>query len=494
MKLSDNGMAISGTSAHALAAKGQTPAGNRVLRHSRWDALLVGLAVLQGAGLLLAPSVPLVALGLWWNANTVSHNFIHLPFFRSRAGNRWFSIFLSLLLGLPQSFWKARHLAHHRGRRFRWTPLRREWMAEGALVFLLWAGLALFAPRFLLTTYLPGWLLGLGLCELHGRLEHARGTVSYYGRLYNWLFFNDGYHVEHHARPARHWTTLPNAREASARHVSRWPAVLRWLELAGLDGLEELVCRSRRLQRFVLRTHERALARVLSMIPRPGRIVIVGGGMFPRTALALRRLVPEANLTVMDAREDRLECAKGWLNNEVQCVNAFCTAASLSQLAGDADLVVVPLALRGHRVEFYRHPPARNVLVHDWLWRPRGQSVVISWCLLKRLNLVSGNSTHEPPGSAGAPRFRDPRRGPKTVGAPHQPGSADIPVRAFTGHSCPVSVKPNWTLPPCRLATGKPPEPADRNVCATPTPVQGLNVRNLVSGNSPSVERRGKEK
>src|SRR6266478_4354589 len=50
----------------------------------------------------------------------------------------------------------------------------------------------------------------------------------------------------------------------------------------------------------------------------------------------------------------------------------------------------------------------------------------------------------------------------------HEPCSADIPVRGFTGHSCPVSVKRNRTLPPCRLATGKSPEPADRNVCVTP--------------------------
>ncbi len=31
------------------------------------------------------PSVPLVAVALWWNANTIAHNFIHTPFFRSRA-------------------------------------------------------------------------------------------------------------------------------------------------------------------------------------------------------------------------------------------------------------------------------------------------------------------------------------------------------------------------------------------------------------------------
>jgi hypothetical protein len=332
-----------------------------------------------------------VALGLWWNANTVSHNFIHLPFFRSRAGNRLFSAFLSLLLGLPQSFWKARHLAHHRNQEFRWWPVPREWLAEGALVLGLWAGMAALAPWFLLTVYLPGWLLGLGLCEVHGRLEHAHGTVSHYGRFYNWFFFNDGYHVEHHARPGRHWKLLGTRREAPEENVSRWPAILRWIESVGLDGLEELVCRSRLLQRFVLETHERALARAISKIPRPRRVVIVGGGLFPRTALALERLVPEAKLVLVDARADRLDRASAWLRGTVERVKVFCTAANAPELASGADLVVVPLALRGRRGEFYQTPPASHVLVHDWLWRPRGQSVVISWLLLKRLNLVQGN-------------------------------------------------------------------------------------------------------
>jgi hypothetical protein len=248
--------------------------------------------------------------------------------------------------------------------------------------------MAAFAPRFLLLVYLPGWLIGLGLCQLHGRLEHARGTVSHYGRFYNWLFFNDGYHVEHHARPGRHWTTLADRREASEPNVSRWPAVLRWLELCGLDGLEELVCRLPFLQRLVLRVHERAFASALSAIPPPRRVVIVGGGFFPRTALLLQRLVPGATLILVDARADRLERAKAWLNGEVEYVSAFCTAARLRELTSGADVVVVPLALRGRRAEFYRHPPASYVLIHDWLWRPRGQSMVISWLLLKRLNLV----------------------------------------------------------------------------------------------------------
>jgi hypothetical protein len=382
MNPGDDSSAICGAGVHL-------PAGNCILRHSPWDALLVGLAVLHGALLVLVPSIPLIALGLWWNANTVSHNFIHLPYFRSRSSNRLFSLFLSLLLGLPQSLWKARHLAHHRDQRFCWTPIHREWIEEGSVVFLLWVAMGVSAPWFLLTVYLPGWLVGLGLCELHGRLEHARGTVSHYGRFYNWLFFNDGYHVEHHARPGRHWTTLSDTREATGANVSRWPAVLRWLELTGLDGLEELVCCSPVLQRFVLSTHERALANALSSIPPPRRVVIVGGGLFPRTALVLHRLIPEAKLVLVDSRADRLERAKAWLIDDVECVSAFCTATNLPRLTNEADLVVVPLALRGHRADFYHHPPGRHVLVHDWLWRPRGQTVVVSWLLLKRLNLVA---------------------------------------------------------------------------------------------------------
>jgi hypothetical protein len=364
------------------------PARPGILRHSAWDAALVGLALAHGALLVVAPSLPLIALGLWWNGNTISHNFVHLPFFRSRAANRFFAAYLSLLLGLPQSLWAARHLAHHREEPFHWQPVRRAWLMEGALVLALWTLLLVFAPKFFLTIYLPGWFLGLGLCHVQGRFEHARGTVSHYGRLYNWLFFNDGFHVEHHARPARHWTTLPSAREAAAPNASRWPAVVRWLEYASLDGLEELVCRSAPLRRFVLRVHERAFGRMLATLPRPRRVIIVGGGLFPRTALVLRRLLPGAKLTIVDMREDRIEMARRWLDDEVGFVRGMGTSENLTALAGDADLIVVPLALRGRKAEFYRTPPAPHVLIHDWLWRRGDSSVVVSFTLLKRLNLV----------------------------------------------------------------------------------------------------------
>ena len=50
----------------------------RVLRHSKWDALLVALSFAHGGALFAVPSIPVIALGLWWNSNTVAHNFIHV--------------------------------------------------------------------------------------------------------------------------------------------------------------------------------------------------------------------------------------------------------------------------------------------------------------------------------------------------------------------------------------------------------------------------------
>ena len=353
-------------------------------RHSRRDALLVLASLAQGVVLLLWPSVLTIGVGLWWCANTVSHNFIHLPFFRSRFANTTFSIYLSLLLGLPQSLWRQRHLAHHADRSWRFRP-NNLLVMEGICLATLWTVLAVLSPRFFLMTYLPGLLLGLGLCHLQGHYEHARGTVSHYGWFYNFLFFNDGYHVEHHQRPARHWSELPGAslKEASR---SRWPAVLRWLDHFTLEGLERLVLRSRRLQQAVIVLHERAFRRLLAKMPPAQTIGIVGGALFPRTALLLQRLAPKAQIVVIDCNPQHINEAHKFLNGSVHYEQRFFDG---SVDAAPFDLVVIPLSFRGDRQRIYTHPPARAVLVHDWLWQRHGtHSSRISWLLLKRLNLV----------------------------------------------------------------------------------------------------------
>jgi len=239
------------------------------------------------------------------------------------------------------------------------------------------------APGFFVTGNLPGWLIGLGLCRLQGHFEHEHGTTSHYGRLYNHLFFNDGYHFEHHTQPAEHWTRLPKRRQAETR-VSRWPAVLRWLDHFNLDGLERLVLRSKALQRFVLRKHERAFRALLPQIGSVHRVGIVGGGMFPRTALILGRLLPEARLTIIDASAENLRSARRFVGHNIEFVHGLFYASP----PDDLDLVVIPLAFVGDRAAIYRHPPAPAVLVHDWLWSRRGKGLVVSLPLLKRLNLV----------------------------------------------------------------------------------------------------------
>jgi fatty acid desaturase len=83
------------------------------LRTSQWHALMVSLAIVQSVVWVKSPTAPMIALGIWWNSNTISHNFIHRPFFRTRAANLLFGVYLSVLLGIPQSLWRDRHLAHH---------------------------------------------------------------------------------------------------------------------------------------------------------------------------------------------------------------------------------------------------------------------------------------------------------------------------------------------------------------------------------------------
>lgn len=389
----------------------------RYLRHPRWDLLAIGLSMGHGLALLLWPSIPLIALAMWWNANTVSHLFIHQPFFRSRSANRWYAAYLSVLLGVPHHLFRRRHLEHHAESASPSSSLRRCGAArrldddasriQMALIAIAWVSIVWAAPKLFVFVYLPGWALGLGLCQLHGYYEHAGGTTSYYGRVYNWLFFNDGLHVEHHARPSVHWSHL--RRRGPETRVSRWPPVLRWLDALSLTGLEHLVLRSRLLQRVMLRTHDRTFRRVLPDLADVRRVVAVGGGLFPRTPLLIRDLLPDAHVTVVDSDSVHLELARQHLQTSHQDDRSIAVpderiewvhGAFSDSRAKDADLVIVPLAYVGDREFLYRACPAPRLIVYDWIWRRRGRSLVVAWWLLKRMNLIEraaeSTATHRP--------------------------------------------------------------------------------------------------
>jgi Fatty acid desaturase len=402
-----------------------------IWRFSRRDAILVALAALHGVLLVLVvamavwPVAPLIAAGVWWNSNTIAHNFVHRPFFRPAALNRLFSAALSVLLGIPQTLWRDRHLAHHARREWR-LRVSRHLGIETALVLCLWAALVSLHPRFFLLAYLPGYFAGLALCAMQGYWEHAAGRpTSHYGRIYNFLCFNDGYHAEHHGNAALHWTKLPHRIDIGAA-TSEWPPLLRWLEVTRwleltrwleplrwldvgpLEALERLVLRSPRLQRFVLRSHRRAFRSLLPQLGAVRRVTIVGGGLFPRTALLLRELLPAASLTIVDSSARNLETARRFLGGDIEYRNErYMTSDSRDSNSyhsdsrdchsRDCDLTVIPLCLDGDREAIYRCPPSPAVLVHEWIWRRRGTGAVVSAFLLKRVNLVQDNLVQQNP-------------------------------------------------------------------------------------------------
>ena len=374
-----------------------------IWRNSKWDAVPFGLSLVHGALVLAIPSMPLIALGTWWNSNTVSHNFIHLPFFRSRKLNAVYSWYLTLLLGIPQSWWRQRHLAHHTEsrtivcerppRRFAPPLLYQEGssrlrltpriFAEVSAVVTVWIVLLWQAPGVFLWAYLPGYLTGLALCYIHGFFEHRVATTSNYGVLYNVSFLNDGYHVEHHLQPGAHWSRLPD-RLCPAARTSRWPAVLRWLEVVNLEFLEQIALRSKTIQRLLLATHEKAFRKLLAAVRDVRHVTIVGGGMFPRTALIIQKLLPAAEITIIDASAKNLETARRFLNAPVKFIHERYD----SERRCPSDLLIIPLAFIGDRKEIYARPPARATFVHDWIWSRHANGATNSVMLLKRLNLV----------------------------------------------------------------------------------------------------------
>jgi hypothetical protein len=151
-----------------------------------------------------------------------------------------------------------------------------------------------------------------------------------------------------------------------------------------LETLERGVLRSGMLQRFVLRRHEAAFRRLLPKLSEMRQVAIVGGGLFPRTLLILERLLPQASFVVIDQSAANIHKARSMVNGEAR----FLHETYAPVLVEGMDLVVIPLSFVGDREAIYRSPPARAVVIHDWLWRRRGHSTVVSFFLLKRLNLV----------------------------------------------------------------------------------------------------------
>jgi hypothetical protein len=148
--------------------------------------------------------------------------------------------------------------------------------------------------------------------------------------------------------------------------------------------LERWVLRSRTLQWFVLHRHEAAFRHLLPKLLLIRTVAIVGGGLFPRTLIILERLLPDARFVVIDRSAANIERARAMVNGDITFIHETYSPALVEAM----DLVVIPLSFVGDREALYQSPPAQAVVIHDWLWRPRRFSAIVSFFLLKRLNLV----------------------------------------------------------------------------------------------------------
>ena len=202
------------------------------------------------------------------NYQCVAHNFLHNPFFQSSLLNNLFSIVNSIALGLPQTLYKYHHLNHHqfnndaqdpvskttqdRSSTFRFSrrpdreehivsystlgPFRTELGAlystarakkrtrlvwfESAAMLIFSSALAYVSPLYFLEFVVPVWFLGQVAALAENYLEHhyaipgnrQTDSVSCYNRAYNWLWFNNGFHQEHHCKPTVHWTKVCDLR------------------------------------------------------------------------------------------------------------------------------------------------------------------------------------------------------------------------------------------------------------------------------------------
>jgi fatty acid desaturase len=105
---------------------------------------------------------------------------------------------------------------------------------------------AILSWQWTLICYVPAFFTALAMVNVQNYYRHyganpgnrMTDSVSHYGRLYNVLTFNDGFHQEHHLSPSTHWSEMPDLRgryrarfSADPRIVSPVPAMLGFLHI-----------------------------------------------------------------------------------------------------------------------------------------------------------------------------------------------------------------------------------------------------------------------
>jgi fatty acid desaturase len=213
---------------------------------------------------LLVTTFIAVTWSYCWNLQCISHNFIHNPFFSNAWLNRAYSVMETFALGVPHVFYHHYHMNHHFGDNDAKGPdgTTKDWssiyrygkdgkpeafwryclvsffrVAVGPVIEVVirhgrkevlqaivetialagfWLTMILVNWRYFVLFYLPSYYLGWVLSYAEGYLEHYRcqpgnyfaNSVSSYNWLYNFVWFNNGYHQEHHWDPKMHWTRM----------------------------------------------------------------------------------------------------------------------------------------------------------------------------------------------------------------------------------------------------------------------------------------------
>lgn len=235
------------------------------MKHSKLDLFLVLLLGLQISLFVIPFFIPftplqLVGMGLLniymmgTNYQCIAHNFIHIPFFKANILNQIFSMFNTIGIGVPQSLYRIHHLNHHRynnhpdtdesstfkygknGKEeniFTYSLLGVIRTDLGALYKSARKQSALPIMEILFLTYFVGTLVAINwklvvfylvpsiflgqvfavwenYCEHHRAPlnDRKRDSVSCYNEFYNFIWFNNGYHQEHHFSPQVHWTEI----------------------------------------------------------------------------------------------------------------------------------------------------------------------------------------------------------------------------------------------------------------------------------------------
>jgi len=212
---------------------------------------------------LMAAMGVVYAYSISWNINGISHNFIHNRYFNSAILNRVMSLLISADCCFSQVIYDYIHRRHHIGNSDKpddkgetidfisiyrhgkdghaenvWTftfgsffreepmkvvreiarhdPAEARWaFVEMGLTGVMLVGGFFLNLKFMLF-FIPCWYFGHCMSYLNGYFEHFCGNpdvpmawgVSSYHKLYNWVWFNNGYHAEHHYRPRAHWTRM----------------------------------------------------------------------------------------------------------------------------------------------------------------------------------------------------------------------------------------------------------------------------------------------